>query len=207
VEGIHQLLKFSKSSRPILRVRMTVSNHNAEEIRSFYEKWHDEADDVLLQPVHHCTDAYYTGLDDTDLKIDPDELANQVAGTPFARDHYVKRLVKSLKISGSFPNQSCYAGVLMARIDPWGNVYPCLEQHVRIGSVREKNFKTIWNSAPFEQERRRLAHNRPCRCWYNNTALIGHYGKLLGSTPGKSVRELAQNCLFNALPSFFSEKK
>ena len=206
-EGIQHLLKFPASSRPILRVRMTVSNHNAEEIKPFYDKWHGVADDVLLQPVHHCTDAYYTGLDDTDLKIDPDVLADQVTGTPFARDNYIKRLIKSLRDSGSFPHQSCYAGVLMARIDPWGNVYPCLEQHVRIGSVRENDFKTIWNSESFEKERRRLASNRPCRCWYNNTALIGHYGKLLGSMPGTAAKDLAQHPVIDALPSVTSEKK
>jgi MoaA/NifB/PqqE/SkfB family radical SAM enzyme len=206
-EGIQHLLKNPRSSRPILRVRMTVSNRNAQEIGPFYKKWHNVADDVLLQPVHHCTDAYYTGMDETDLKIDPEILARQVADTPFAKDNYIKRLINSLRTSDSFPHQSCYAGVLMARIDPWGNVYPCLEQHVCIGSVREKDFQTIWNSDNFDKERKRLASNRPCRCWYNNTALIGHYGKLLGRTPGQAVKDLAQNIFFDNLPSVFSEKK
>ena len=206
-EGIEHLLKTARSARPLLRVRMTVSNHNAREIGPFYEKWHDVADDVLLQPVHHCTDAYYTGMNATDLTIDPEMLARQVADTPFAHDNYIKRLINSLKTSGAFPHQSCYAGVLMARIDPWGNVYPCLEQHVGIGSVRANDFQTIWNSENFAKERRRLATNRPCRCWYNNTALIGHYGRLLGSTPVQAVKDLAQNTFFDHLPSVFTEKK
>jgi MoaA/NifB/PqqE/SkfB family radical SAM enzyme len=206
-EGIEHLLKTPRSSRPILRVRMTVSNHNAREISPFYERWHTIADDVLLQPVHRCTDAFYTGMDETDLKIDPEIIARQVVDTPFANDNYIKRLINSLKTSNSFPHQNCYAGVLMARIDPWGNVYPCLEQHVRIGSVRENDFQTIWNSDNFDKERKRLASNRPCSCWYNNTALIGHYGNLLGSTPGKAVKDLAQNTFWDNLPSVFSEKK
>lgn len=205
--GIYRLLKFSRSSRPILRVRMTVSNYNAHEIGPFFEKWHDVADDVLLQPVHHCTDAFYTGMDDTDLKIDPDTLARQVVGTPFANDNYIKQLIHSLKTSGSFPHQSCYAGILMARIDPWGNVYPCLEQHACLGSVREHGFQAIWNSENFEQERKRLAYNRACRCWYNNTALIGHYGRLLGNTSIRSLKDLAQHTLLDSQPSVFSEKK
>ena len=206
-EGIEHLLKNPRSSRPLLRVRMTVSNRNAREIGPFYEKWHNIADDVLLQPVHHCADAFYTGMDETDLKVDPEILARQVADTPFANDNYIKRLIDSLKTSGSFPHQACYAGVLMARIDPWGNVYPCLEQHVCIGSVRNNDFQSIWNSDNFEKERKRLASNRPCRCWYNNTALIGHYGNLLGSTPGRAVKDLAQNLFFDDLPSVFTEKK
>ncbi len=206
-DGVKHLLKNRRTARPILRVRMTVSNHNAREIGPFYEKWHNVADDVLLQPVHHCTEAFYTGLGETDLKINPAILARQVADTPFANDNYIKRLISSLKASGSFPHQSCYAGVLMTRIDPWGNVYPCLEQHVCVGSVRENDFPTIWNSDNYYQERRRLASNRPCRCWYNNTALIGHYGKLLGSSPGKAAKDLAQNTFLNDLPSVYSEKK
>ncbi len=206
-EGIYHLLQTPRSSRPILRVRMTVSNHNAHEIGPFYEKWHDVADDVLLQPVHHCTDAFYTGLDDTDLKIDPETLASQVVDTPFANDNYIKQLIHSLRTSGSFPHQTCYAGVLMARIDPWGNIYPCLEQHVCLGSVRKNDFRTIWSSESFEKERRRLAHKRACRCWYNNTALIGHYGKLLGTTSIETVKELAHHTFLDGRPSVFSEKK
>jgi MoaA/NifB/PqqE/SkfB family radical SAM enzyme len=206
-EGIYHLLQTPRSSRPILRVRMTVSNHNAHEIGPFYEKWHDVADDVLLQPVHHCTDAFYTGLNDADLKIDPDTLARQVVGTPFANDNYIKQLIHSLKTSGSFPHQTCYAGVLMARIDPWGNIYPCLEQHVCLGSVRKNDFQTIWSSDNFEKERQRLAYHRACRCWYNNTALIGHYGKLLGKTSITAVKDLAQHPVLDGRPSVFSEKK
>ncbi|MBW2657883.1 MAG: SPASM domain-containing protein, partial [Deltaproteobacteria bacterium] len=154
-----------------------------------------------------CTDAYYTGLVEADLKVDPQEIAKQIADTPFEKDNYLKRLITSLETKGSFPRQPCYAGVLMARIDPWGNVYPCLEQHVRIGSVREEDFASIWNSDSSNKERRRLANNRPCSCWYNNTALIGHYGKLLGSTPRQVLRGLAQNNFIDYLPSVFSEKK
>jgi radical SAM protein with 4Fe4S-binding SPASM domain len=65
----------------------------------------------------------------------------------------------------------------MARIDPWGNVYPCLDQHACVGSVLTEPFSKIWNSTALNQERRRLAGDRTCRCWYNNTALIGHLGR------------------------------
>ncbi|MGD8471863.1 MAG: radical SAM protein, partial [Desulfobacteraceae bacterium] len=45
-EGIQRLLRHGQSSRPILRVRMTISNSNSREIRAFYEKWHHVVDDV-----------------------------------------------------------------------------------------------------------------------------------------------------------------
>ena len=72
----------------------------------------------------------------------------------------------------------------MARIDPWGNVYPCLEQHVRVGSIRGASFAAVWNGEALRRERGRLANGRGCRCWYNNTALIGHFGGLLAKGLG-----------------------
>lgn len=189
--GIGRLLAHAR--RPVLRVRMTISNRNAHEIRAFHQKWHHVVDDVLLQPVHHCNEAFYTGMDKTELYLDPGVIAEQIADTPMENDGYMKRLIESLISCGSFPLFQCHAGVMMARIDPWGNVYPCLEQHVRVGSVREQDFRTIWNSDLLSRERKRLASDRTCRCWYNNTALIGYYGKLLGKTRIRLLWDLVRH--------------
>jgi len=53
---------------------------------------------------------------------------------------------------------------------------------VSVGSVREEPLSRIWNSTALEQERKRLSCDRTCRCWYNNTALIGHFGTLIKNT-------------------------
>ncbi len=180
--GIHHLLAVKRRRRPVLRVRMTVSNHNQGQIKAFHTRWRGVADDVLLQPVHHCGEAFYTGLPPADLRLDPAVLRNQLRGTALAGDGYMRTLIKSLEKTGAYPHRRCYAGILMARIDPWGDVYPCLEQHIRIGSLREHSFREIWFSAAFEHERHRLRTSRPCRCWYNNTALIGYYGDRLRHT-------------------------
>jgi len=177
--GIISFLEQRRDRMPILRVRMTVSNANADEMRLFYERWHGVADDVLFQPVHHCRDSYYTGLQEAALSLDASVICGQLQGTPMASDPYMRGLVTSLNECGAYPSIPCYAGVLMARIDPWGNVYPCLEQHVCVGSVRRDAFSAVWNSKPFDDERKRLASSRTCHCWYNNTALIGHFGTLI----------------------------
>ena len=180
--GILRLLSQRRSWRPIVRVRMTVSSLNQGQIRDFFQKWQDVADDVLLQPVHHCGDSYYTGMGRADLALDPDVMAEQLKGTPLAKDTYMSALIKSLRKNGKYPDQRCFAGVLMARIDPWGNVYPCLEQHEKIGSIRSQSFLSLWRSEAFNQARKRLRSGRHCRCWYNNTAMIGHFGNLLSRT-------------------------
>jgi AdoMet-dependent heme synthase len=180
--GIRKLLAIERKRRPVLRVRMTVSKHNQDQIKGFYRRWCGVADDILLQPVHHCGDAYYTGMPPADLRLDPTVLRDQLRGTALAGDGYMRTLIATLERSGTYPLRRCYAGVLMARIDPWGNVYPCLEQHVCVGSIQGRSFREVWHSAQFERERHRLRTARPCRCWYNNTALIGYYGDRLQKT-------------------------
>lgn len=186
--GIRRYLSIRHKHRPLLRVRMTVSQLNQNEINAFYHKWNHLADDVLLQPVHNCSDAYYTGIRQTDLELDPDVLQRQLQDTGLSRDGYMSTFIESLRRSGEFPDFRCFAGVLMARIDPWGNVYPCLEQHTRVGSVLNDTFCNVWHSKVFTEERRRLRSHRTCRCWFNNTALIGHYGSWLQKSTLGSVR-------------------
>ncbi len=205
-EGINRLLEHPASSRPIIRVRMTISNRNVNEMRAFYQKWNHVVDDVLFQPVHHCREAFYTGMDADALFLDPQLISEQISDTPLEKDGYMKRLVESLKSCGSFPHHQCYAAVLMARIDPWGNVYPCLEQHVSVGSIRETDFRSIWNSEFINKERKHLACDRTCRCWYNNTALIGYYGNLLEKTRIQLLWDLVRHNVTCHVPAVVSEK-
>ncbi|UCF92716.1 MAG: radical SAM protein [Desulfobacterales bacterium] len=206
MRGIRAFLDRRVKTMPILRVRMTISNRNIREIRAFCRKWKNVADDILLQPVHHCGAAYYTGMDDAFRHLDPATITAQISPTALAQDGYMGRLVQSLAESGSFPHTPCYAGLLMTRIDPWGHVYPCLEQHVCVGSVRANDFAAIWNSARFNRERRRLAANRPCRCWYNNTALIGHFGQLLANTNPQRLWTRFRNQVGQRFQSVFPYK-
>jgi MoaA/NifB/PqqE/SkfB family radical SAM enzyme len=80
---------------------------------------------------------------------------------------------------GDLPDLRCYAGLLMVRLDPWGHVYPCLEQRVRVGSVREQDFSTVWQSELLRDVRTELRADRRCKCWFNNTAMINHYSAVL----------------------------
>ena len=196
-DGIKAFLNHRQSKHPILRVRMTISGQNQHEIRAFYDKWQNIADDVLLQPVHQCHDSYYTGLNLNSYQLDPVVISEQIGGAPLEKDGYMKQLIISLKQNGMYPYQRCYAGVLMVRIDPWGNVYPCLEQHVSVGSLQLSDFKSIWNSKILARERAKLTQNQPCRCWYNNTALIGHYGKWLKRISYSTHKYTASNPAFN----------
>ncbi len=196
--GIRSLLAFTPGQRPILRIRMTICAENAGEVGQFYRKWNGVADDVLLQPVHRCQDAFYAGQNGTIFHLDPKLLCRQLAGTPLEkRDGYMHRLLLSLRKSGEFPAHRCYAGILMVRLDPWGTVYPCLEQHARVGSVRGSDFRKVWNSENFDTIRKRIAGNGDCKCWYNNTALISHYAAILEATSARHLSEGLQRYIIS----------
>jgi len=180
--GLKKIMRRPARKRPVVRVRMTISADNQNEIERFYRKFHPMVDDVLLQPVHLCQDAFYDSTKPETLNLDPTTLSQQIEKTPWNKDGYLPSLIQTLSGSDTYPRQNCYAGVLMVRIDPWGNVYPCLEQHACIGSIRKTEFETIWRSTRFNQQRHYLANDRKCACWYNNTAIIGHYGDILKRT-------------------------
>ena len=187
--GIRRLVAHPFQSRPMVRVRMTVSNVNVQEMHGYYDKWVPMVDHVLIQPVHHCGDAFYTGKDREIFQLDMTRLMHQLEGHPLAREMYVRPLLKSFKESGCFPQGRCYAGILMVRIDPWGKVYPCLEQHVCVGSIKEADFMTIWNSNTFNDARRQIFEDDTCNCWYNNTAMISHSAKMLYLTTAKGLAD------------------
>ena len=184
-DGVKAYMAIPLARRPWVRVRLTASNENVGEVRRFYNHWIERSDDVLLQPAHFCADASYIGENDQSFSLNPDAMAAQVAGLAVGKGRYVTQLLESLKQTGRMPFIPCFAGVVMARIDPWGDVYPCLEQHVRVGSVRRGRFSEIWRSDVFEAERHRIMERRDCACWYNNTALMGHWGGLLQRTSPK----------------------
>jgi len=187
VRGLEAILRRPKASRPIVRVRMTVSDGNVHELDTFYRQWKGVADDVLIQPVHKCATAYYVGENIRSLQLSPEALSGQISGRPLGKSVYLKGLMHHLRRENAYPAHRCFAGILMARIDPWGQVYPCLEQHRCVGSVHRDDFASIWHSPAFNRERIRLNKRKDCRCWFNNTAIIGHYGNALQYTRAKAL--------------------
>jgi MoaA/NifB/PqqE/SkfB family radical SAM enzyme len=187
-KGILSLLARPPRERPVVRVRMTLSGENVEEVGSFYRKWRGVADDVLLQPVHRCREAFYDGEDEGLFHLDPKLLARELENTPLQKkEGYMGKFLLSLRDRGTFPAHRCYAGVLMVRLDPWGNVYPCLEQHTCVGSVKRDDFPGIWHGDVFNRARKSISRDGNCACWYNNTALISHYAALLGRMNARQI--------------------
>lgn len=50
----------------------------------------------------------------------------------------------------------CLAGISTFALNPFGDVFPCVDIPVKAGNIRETNFQTIWNEAPVMRELRKL---------------------------------------------------
>ena len=86
----------------------------------------------------------------------------------------------------------CGAGRIYAAIQPNGDVAPCVFLPVRVGNIREKEFREIWETAPlFRQLRDRSLLKGYCgQCPYKNICggcrarAYAYYGDPLAPDPG-----------------------
>ena len=110
----------------------------------------------------------------------------EVAPTHFYVGHH--RVVKALAefIGG------CGAGRIYAAIQPNGDVAPCVFLPIKVGSVREREFREIWETAPlFQKLRDRSLLRGYCgRCPYRNICggcrarAYAYFGDPLAPDPG-----------------------
>lgn len=90
----------------------------------------------------------------------------------------------------------CGAGRLYASIEDNGDVGPCVFLPIKVGNVRERKFKDIWENSPLLQElRNRDLYQENCKsCIFRNPCggcrarAYGYFGNHLGPDPG---------CLYN----------
>ena len=59
---------------------------------------------------------------------------------------------------GDYADFLCSAGRNAGAMDPYGNVYPCLQWLLKAGNVRTSSFKDIWRGSPVLEEIRKLKH-------------------------------------------------
>lgn len=76
----------------------------------------------------------------------------------------------------------CGAGSSSITVDPFGNVYPCVQWRRRIGNLHEESISTLWLHSDELAEVRRLAMDV-------KAAVDGHQASDMGFCPGSAERE------------------
>jgi MoaA/NifB/PqqE/SkfB family radical SAM enzyme len=130
------------------------------------EKQHN-TEKIVSGSIPHYKDAI---LPDEVFALDVDELARQIEA--------IKSRSESARMPVSFtPNldsgavadrysgrggpysTKCFYPWLSARIDPWGQMFPCWID-IRIGDVREHSFEKLWNGEEYRRFRRLIRREK-----------------------------------------------
>ncbi|MCM8832116.1 MAG: radical SAM protein [Candidatus Omnitrophica bacterium] len=57
----------------------------------------------------------------------------------------------------------CSAGINIVAINPYGDVFPCIQLPYRLGNIKEKRFKDIWENDSFREKFIQIKNYKECR--------------------------------------------
>ncbi|MFN3551059.1 MAG: radical SAM protein [Endomicrobiia bacterium] len=60
-------------------------------------------------------------------------------------------------------NVTCSAGINIVGINPYGDVFPCIQFPYKLGNIKEKKFKDIWENNNFRERFAQIKYYKECR--------------------------------------------
>lgn len=76
--------------------------------------------------------------------------------------YYIERMVEYARKPSRLID--CYAGCTSGYLDPYGNVYPCINSSKQLGNIRNDSFDVIWTSRFAKSVRYDIRYGN-CHCW------------------------------------------
>lgn len=140
LRGIRNLTSINPRNAKI-GIISVISETNYKSVEQFYNKFKDQVDFVTFQPIHGISSIYsnpkFVRFWENMSKEKLGDL-KEFIGRP------------SLKEGKKF----CDAAKLYLHIAPEGTVYSCLiERDIKIGNLKEKSLRELWNSREIEKAR------------------------------------------------------
>jgi MoaA/NifB/PqqE/SkfB family radical SAM enzyme len=86
--------------------------------------------------------------------------------------------------AGSGTRKHCGAGSSSLTVDPYGNVYPCVQWRVPLGNLHDRSLAEIWTGSPALAEVRRGTERALAA-----VEALGPSGRLAAFCPGEAARE------------------
>ena len=158
----------------------TISPYNIGHLKETFEEIKKFIPDIKLKHFHiniyHESDIYYNNVGQIDtgknyykkLKEEIKEFTKYKRGLSpvFYLERRYLGLVENYLDTEKSP-LPCRALSSSCFIDPYGNVYPCTTYNVKLGNIRETNFKLkkIWDSQKSNEIRRAIREGRCPGCW------------------------------------------
>lgn len=167
---------------------LVVNKHNLKEIREITDKLNREKIPFTLAFAQE-SDYYYNKEKNVEFSPEEKKKLAEILKTLriplYQKEEIVKLKFKEIAIKffekGETPK--CYSSWSSVRIDPYGNVYPCIMRDDIIGNLAENGMdlgKTIMNSKNIKRIQTEI-DNRKCSCW----------------TPCEAYQDIVQSLPFN----------
>ncbi len=155
-----------------LERELVVNKHNLDEIPEIVDKLNK---DKIPFTLTFAQESEYYGNVGKDVNFSPQE-RKRIAGMlknmniyVYQKEDIVRKVFKKIAINfferGKIPK--CYSSWSSIRIDPYGNVYPCIMKNEIIGNVVGNSMdieKTILNSKNIQKIQSEIKSGK-CSCW------------------------------------------
>lgn len=172
VEGVYDLamktLDLLKKWQVPLTVNMVITKQNFMEIDQYTQFFSKKRIPIQLTPVHEYQKSYLKvkpALKQIDMKKFNQEWTKLSKKYAFLNSGYYQRVPTFLsKPSKLLDAYTCFAGAVMFFVNPYGEIFPCEFNRIKMGNIREEPLAVIWKRA--KKLRRGISSSkRSCLCW------------------------------------------
>ena len=173
-ENTYALLKTLQTKRKNLYLEreLTVSKYNLKELKAIIDDLKRKSIPLTLTFAQESE--FYENVDKKVMLSQHDKIAlanilREIKIPMHKKEDLMKRMFKRLAIrSFEKPGQPipCYSSWSSVRIDPYGNVYPCIILNDIIGNIKDNDLdlkKTLMNSNIKSIQKK--IKNNGCSCW------------------------------------------
>jgi len=154
-----------------VRLKTVIMAQNFSEYKEIMQHHKSLGTKFILDPM--VTPKIDGNQDPLRHRITPDQLATLLTDDDIGPDMVqfgTRRYDESVQLRKT--STMCTAGIVMCHIDPYGNVYPCVQFCLKAGNLREQSFAEIWNHSPVFDRLRSTLMDDVKEC--NECELLGY---------------------------------
>lgn len=198
--GLRTLLQLRALGLEDIGFGITLSDRNADDLLELYELADAMGVEFATAAVHN---SYYFHMEDNVI-AEPErvaarleELSRRMLASRRPKDWFRAWFNMGLAnyVKGGRRLLPCRVATDVFFVDPFGNVQPCNGMEMPLGSLKEQDFETIWNSER-AREVRRCVKTCDKRCW-----MIGSVAPAMKRDIGRPARWILKAKLTGTLPA------
>jgi len=172
VKGVYEAamnaLALFKEHRVPVTVNMVITKKNFMEIDEYVQFFSQKDIPIQLTPVQECEATHFKvkkALKQIDAKKFGQEWATLSRKYPFLKSGFYRYVPTFLSEPRKLlRTYVCFAAAVMFFVNPYGEMFPCEFNRVKMGNIKNEPLAVIWKRA--KNLRRKIASpKRSCICW------------------------------------------